>query len=299
MVVGYDASEQAGAALRWAAREARARGVTLRVVYVRDAHDLDVAVHPHGTTLGERGDAGAWPVVEEAAALARDVAPGLQAEAAVEYAPPATALVEMSRDAGALVLGASRHGGLYEAVHATVVTQATAHAHCPVVVVPAVEEVDLAPDAPVVVGYDGSTPATLALDAGTESAWLLGRPLRVVVVWRPGAAEWVASRGPSEHEAHDVTEADAGVLVERALDRISERLGELGAAPGAVEVAGVVHEGQVARVLHRESEAAERLVVGTRGRGGFAAMLLGSATHTLMRTAQCPVLVVRAAASGM
>jgi len=295
VVVGYDASEHAGAALRWAAREARTRGAALRVVYVRDAHDLDVAARPHGTDLGERGDEGAWPVVEEAAALARDVAPGLETEVYVEYAAPAAALVELSRDAGALVLGATRHGGLYEAMRATVVMQVTAHAHCPVVVVPPAEVAsEVAADAPVVVGYDGSAQATLALDAGTDCAWLLGRPLRVVVVWRPGVTEWVVSRGPTEHEGHDVTEGDAGPLLERALARVEERLQGAGAAPGAVEVSGVVHEGQVVRVLHRESEAAERLVVGTRGRGGFASLLLGSATHTLVRTARCPVLVVRA-----
>ncbi|GAA1734042.1 universal stress protein [Isoptericola hypogeus] len=295
VVVGYDASEPARGALVWAAREARMRGTTLRVVYVRDAHDLDVAARPHGTDLGERGDAGAWPVVEEAAALARDVAPGLDAEAFVEYAPPAAALVGVSTDARALVLGATRHGGLYEAMRGTVVLQVTAHASCPVVVVPAGgPPQEVAPDAPVVVGFDGSEPAGLALDAAADAAWWLGRPLRIVVVWRPGVTEWVVSRGPTEHEAHDITEADAGPVLERALARVEDRLRELGAADGAVEVTGAILEGQVVRVLHREAETAERLVVGTRGRGGFASLLLGSATHTLVRTAACPVVVVRA-----
>ncbi|MCK9793803.1 universal stress protein [Isoptericola sp. 4D.3] len=296
VVVGYDASEAADVALAWAAREARARGAVLRVVYVRDAHDTDVAVRPHGESLGERGDGGAWPVVEEAAARARDVAPGVETETFVEYASPAAALVGVSRDAGALVLGATRHGGLYEAVRGTVVLQVTAHALCPVVVVPAGgPRADLPPDAPVVVGYDGSEQSGLALDAATDSAWLLGRTLRVVVVWRPGVAEWVASRGPTEHEAHDLTEADAGPVLERALDRVEERLRGHGVAEGSLEVVGEVHEGQVVRVLHHEAEGAERLLLGTRGRGGFASLLLGSATHTLVRTSACPVVVVRAA----
>lgn len=295
IVVGYDASEPAGVALVWAAREARARGAALRVVYVRGEHDVDVAARPHGADLGERGDAGAWPVVEEAAALARDAVPGLRTETAVEYASPAGALVAASRDAEALVLGETRHGSLYEVMRGTVVLQVTAHAHCPVIVVPAAgAERSVAPDAPVVVGYDGSRSARAALDAATRSAWWLGRPLRVVVVWRPGMTEWVASRGPTEHTAHDVSEADAGPLLERALTRVEELLLELGASEGSVEATGTVHEGQVARVLHHEAETAERLVLGTRGRGGFAALLLGSATHTLVRTAACPVVVVRA-----
>ncbi|MFE6970016.1 universal stress protein [Isoptericola sp. NPDC057653] len=295
VVVGYDASGPADVALAWAAREARMRGAVLRVVYVRDAHDTGTAVHPHGGDLGERGDGGAWPVVEEAAARARDVAPGVETETFVEYASPASALVGVSADAGALVLGASRHGGLYEAVRGTVVLQVTAHAHCPVVVVPADGvRPDLPPDAPVVVGYDGSEPAGLALDAASGTAWELGRTLRVVVVWRPGVTEWVTSRGPSEHEGHDITEADAGTVLEKAMARVEERLRERGAADGALEVVGLTREGQVARVLHREAEDAERLLVGTRGRGGFASLLLGSATHTLVRTSACPVVVVRA-----
>ncbi|MEN5072239.1 universal stress protein [Isoptericola cucumis] len=297
VVVGYDASEPASAALVWAAREARALGATLRVVYVRDAHDLDVAARPHGADLGERGDAGAWPVVEEAAALARDTVPGLSTETTVEYASPAGALVAESGGARALVLGATRHGGLYEAMRGTVVLQVTAHAHCPVIVVPAAgPPPSLAPDAPVVVGYDGSQSARAALDTATRSAWWLGRPMRVVVVWRPGVTEWVVSRGPTENEAHDVTEADAGPVLESAMVRVEELLRELGASEGAVEVTGTVHEGQVVRVLHHEAETAERLVLGTRGRGGFTSLLLGSATHTLVRTAACPVVVARAPA---
>lgn len=297
VVVGYDASEPAGTALVWAAREARARGAVLRVVYVREAHDMQLRASPHGADLGERGEAGAWPVVEEAAALARDVAPGLTTETAVEYAPSAAALVGVSGDAGTLVLGASRHGAVHDALRGSVVLQITAHARCPVVVVPfwgAGEERVVAPDAPVVVGYDGSTPAGLALDSAVETAWTLGRPLRVVVVWRPGFTEWVVSYGPTEHESHDITEADAQPVLRRALERVDARVAELPGGRGGVEVDGVVHEGQVVRVLEHESQTAERLVLGTRGRGGFASLLLGSATHTLVHTSSCPVTVVRA-----
>ncbi|GAB6937507.1 universal stress protein [Isoptericola variabilis] len=296
VVVGYDASEPADVALAWAAREARTRGAVLQVVYVRDAHDTGVAARPHGDDLGERGGGGAWPVVEEAAARARDVAPGVTVETFVEYASPSAALVGMSTGAGALALGATRHGGLYEAIRGTVVLQVTAHARCPVVVVPAEgPRTDLPPDAPVVVGYDGSEASGVALDAGVETAWELGRALRLVVVWRPGVAEWVTSRGPTEHEAHDITEADAGPVLQRGLARVEERLRERGAAEGALEVLGETREGQAVRVLHREAEGAERLLLGTRGRGGFASLLLGSATHTLVRTSACPVVVVRAA----
>lgn len=104
----------------------------------------------------------------------------------------------------------------------------------------------------------------------------------------------MTSRGPTEHEAHDITEADAGPVLQRALARVEERLVERGASEGALEVLGETREGQVVRVLHREAEGAERLLLGTRGRVGFASLLLGSATHTLVRTAACPVVVVRA-----
>lgn len=62
--------------------------------------------------------------------------------------------------------------------------------------------------------------------------------------------------------------------------------------PGVHVRRSVVH-GYAAPVLLGRCDSAELLVVGSRGRGGFAALLLGSVSHALLQTAPCPVAVVR------
>lgn len=296
VVVGYDASEVAEAALVWAAREARLRGSPLQVVYVRDAHDFGPSVHSGGRELASEG--GAWPVVEEAAARARDVAPGVETETYVEYASPVGALVGMSRDAGLLVLGSSPRGALHDELRGSVATQVAAHAHCPVALIP-IPAVPLddagVVEAPVVVGFDGSEPSALALAYAADAAWHGGRPLRVVVAWRPGPAEWLESFAMG-NLPRDATEAAAEHTLADGLERVYRHNAAAGRPPGSDGPEGVVVEGRAVDVLYREAVTAERLVIGTRGRGGFAALLLGSVTHTLVRAAPCPVVAVRAAA---
>ncbi|MEK8229197.1 universal stress protein [Oerskovia sp. M15] len=60
-----------------------------------------------------------------------------------------------------------------------------------------------------------------------------------------------------------------------------------------LQVEGETVEAYPAPALVRASEGAERLVVGSRGRGGFAALVLGSVSHALVREAHCPVTIVR------
>jgi nucleotide-binding universal stress UspA family protein len=290
VVVGYDASGPAEAALEWAAREARLREAPLQVVYVRDAHDTGLTAPPGGHDNGP--DRGAWPVVEEAAARARDVAPGVETETYVEYASSVAALVGMSRGAALLAVGSSPHGAMAEELRGSVALQVAMHAHCPVAVVPVLPEVSVAGRRAVVVGYDGSHAGSRALTYAADAAWFAGLPLRLVVAWRPGPAEWVESFAVG-NLPRDATEAAAeATLVEgfQLLDRYAE---ERGWRAGALDREGLVREGRAVDVLHQEATDAERLVVGTRGRGGFASLLLGSVSHTMVRIAPCPVVIVR------
>jgi nucleotide-binding universal stress UspA family protein len=135
----------------------------------------------------------------------------------------------------------------------------------------------------IVVGIDGSACAREALRFAVREARLRGDQLRVVWTWQmpisiyaAGGLMPVLDDGTAERLAH------------RELDEV------LGDDPGVV-VELLVEEGSAARVLIRESENAEVLVVGSRGHGGFVGLLLGSVGQQCAAHARCPVVIVHKA----
>ena len=133
---------------------------------------------------------------------------------------------------------------------------------------------------PVVVGVDGSAASLAALREARVLAELMGCPLRVVMAWQRPETTWeyLPPAGFSFEE-------DART---RLADAVSRVLGE--PTPNWVEQ--VVREGSPARVLRDVSKDARTLVVGSRGHGGFAGLLLGSVSSAVAAHAACPVLVV-------
>jgi nucleotide-binding universal stress UspA family protein len=134
----------------------------------------------------------------------------------------------------------------------------------------------------VVVGVDGSDPSRRALDEATRQAVATGTALEVVSAW-----EWPTSTGWTLPlpEGYD-PEADAQGLVDGLLEPVR-------AAHPDLEVRTVVAEGSPAGLLVKASAGADLLVVGNRGHGGIAGMLLGSVSEHCVSSAHCPVLVVR------
>ena len=87
-------------------------------------------------------------------------------------------------------------------------------------------------------------------------------------------------------EAFEGLAENARSITEAAVARVAE-LQPLGTCEGKAV------EGQPAAVLLKEAEQAGMIVVGSRGRGGFATLLLGSVTQQVVHHAPCPVVVVR------
>jgi len=134
----------------------------------------------------------------------------------------------------------------------------------------------------IVVGVDGSASSTKALRWALRYAKLTGAEIEAVTVWDyPSTYGWA----PAADGAADF-EGDAGKILAEALAETS------GIAPG-VEVEPVVIRGHAADVLVRAAKAADLLVVGSRGHGGFAGMLLGSVSQHCVHHSPCPVLIVR------
>lgn len=133
----------------------------------------------------------------------------------------------------------------------------------------------------IVVGVDGSDPSKEALRWAADQAGLTGARLRVVLSWELPSAAYLSPLP----EGLDF-EKDAHQVLDEEID------GVLGADPG-IEVERVVVEGHPAPVLLEMSKDAGLLVVGSRGHGQFAGMLLGSVSEHCVSHAACPVVVVR------
>ncbi len=139
----------------------------------------------------------------------------------------------------------------------------------------------------IVVGMDGSEGAQRALAWAAAESALRGCPVRAVYIIdrRYLDSDLGVLVAPSASEL----EAEATGILDRAL----EAIGEL---PEGVEVRKeVVHaerHGIVGTLLDQASQDAELLVVGSRGHGGFAGLLLGSVSHQVLQHAACPVVVV-------
>ena len=133
--------------------------------------------------------------------------------------------------------------------------------------------------APVVVGVDGSEESRLALRWAFEYARMTGAPVDAVTAWEiPPSYGWAAS--------YDDVDLEKSAR-ESAEEAIRSVLGEH--APVTVRV----ERGHPAPILIAASAHAQLLVVGSRGHGAFADMLLGSVSQHCVHQAHCPVVVIR------
>ncbi|MHB8592874.1 MAG: universal stress protein [Acidimicrobiales bacterium] len=134
----------------------------------------------------------------------------------------------------------------------------------------------------IVVGVDGSDSSKEALRWAARQAKLTGAALEVVVTWEyPTSFGWAppypADLDLAADARHELDEDVASVLGEH---------------PG-IEVRTAVVEGHPAPTLLKMAATADLLVVGSRGHGGFAGLLLGSVGEYCVTHATCPVVVVR------
>jgi nucleotide-binding universal stress UspA family protein len=134
----------------------------------------------------------------------------------------------------------------------------------------------------IVVGVDGSKPSLEALQWAAQQARMTGASLVVVAAWHfPASLGWAPAWGPDWDPAAEAAGALSKVVV-----------GALGKDHG-LEVQQQVVEGHPAAVLVEMSKDADLLVVGCRGRGEFAGMVLGSVSAYCASHASCPVVIVR------
>lgn len=281
IVVGVDGSEVALDAVRWAALESRRRDTGLRLV---DAVGLMPPSRPGDPRVGVlyrealRGEAA--DAVAVAAALARRTVPGTDVVTEVLTGEPVASLVAESGRASLVVLGDRGVGGVAALLVGSVAVALAAHAHCPVVVVRGSADGGPVPTAgPVVVGVDGSPGGAAALAFAYEAASTRRVPLVAVHAWQDTVAGRMAS-----------TPEDRVACQE---ENLAEWLAAWGARFPDVTVDRVAVRDRAAPALLERAVGAQLVVVGSRGRGTFAGLVLGSVSQALLHHATCPVAVVR------
>jgi nucleotide-binding universal stress UspA family protein len=136
-------------------------------------------------------------------------------------------------------------------------------------------------EAPIIVGIDGSSPASGALEWAVDEARLRNRKLRIIHVF-PAMVSMV---GTTAHEHFTDEETDARRAFEQAL--------QAGPSLEGLDVERVLIPGSPAEQLVAASRQASLLVVGSRGLGSFRGMLVGSVSMHCVHQAHCPVVVVR------
>ncbi len=281
-VVGYDGSGPSKAALRWALDDARRTGVAVELVHACAWPPLMPAA-PMVPATSVWPDAEALQVLrdmlDDAVAQARRTHPGVTVTAALTRGPTALTLLGRAEHARLLVVGGRSHSAAAELLLGSVASAVAAHGPCPVVIVR--DGGPVTDVRPVVVGLDDSPCAEPTAAFAFEQAAAHGTGLRAVRAWMPPPDPWI---GPPV-DRDEITAAERQSL-HTQLAPWREKF-------PAVSVTEDVILGHPATVLTQAARDASLLVVGTRGRGGLARMLLGSVSRHVLQHSPVSVAVVR------
>lgn len=284
VVAGFDGSPRSLAAIRLAAREARLRHRALRLVYALAGppEEWVTTAGPVGSPSRIRRERAEIDLAK-AVDLARKAARGSEVRGEIITGDPAAVLVAESSRAILLVIGNRGSGGFAGMVIGSVAQRIAAHATGPVLMVRGHEN----RDGPVVVGVDGTVASTAALDFAAEEAVLRGTELVALHAWSGNDGTELNAELPMTYEFWAGEEEERRVLAE-ALAGVAQRYPDL-------RIRRQVRRGSARRLLHDWSLTSQLVVVGDRGHGGLAGLLLGSVSQHLLLRASCPTAVVRPA----
>mgnify|MGYP001221137279 CR=1 FL=1 len=284
VIVGVDGTEGSVEALRWAAHEAARRAWPLHVM---TCAELPVAVEAGMVGAGGLTGSAMDSIVKEqeavnqrAVTLARSFGLELVVSGETVLGAPGYAIVSASHDDDIVVVGATSHPGRLTDLLGSVATVVVHRAKGPVVVVHGADRRD-ASLGRIVVGVDGSKGSEAALLWAAEEAARCNAELVLVHGWSypyQGVRTGVS-------EPRDDMRLDAM----RTLEASALRAKQL--APG-VRAHSIISEESPAKAIIDAAMDADLAVVGTRGHGGFTALLLGSVSRTVLQHSPVPVVVV-------
>ena len=286
LIVGVDGTEGSVEALRWAAHEAARRGWRLHVM---TCAELPVAVEAGMIGTGAITGAAMEGIVADYEAvnqrsvnLARSFGLDIEVTGETVLGAPAYAVVGAAHLDDIVVIGATSHPGRLSDVLGSVATVVANRAHCPVVVVHGADRRD-AVVGRVAVGVDGSPGSDAALTWAIDEALRCDAELILVHGWI------YPYQGPrtSVTEPRDDMRLDAMRTLEASALKVTK------AAP-SLRCHSIISEQSPAKAIIDAGKDADLVVVGSRGHGGFAALLLGSVSRTVLQHSAVPVVIVRA-----
>lgn len=281
VIVGYNGSEASAEAVGWAAHEAAVRGATLRIVTC-----VEMPVMAGEAALGWNSGA-AYEAIREASSTTSEAMttkvtaeyPDLDVVAEVVPGPAGSAMLTDTAATDLIVVGASSREGAAAFWLGTTPRQLVHNSPCPVVVVRGAATRG-APDR-IVVGIDGSATSDAAVVWAADEADRHEVNLHMVHGWSYAYAPVDASAT----QARDLTEVDADCTLNRSMELARERCG--------ATVTGQLVETSAVTALLEELRDGDLLVLGSHGRGGLRARLLGSTVNSVLDSAAVPVVVVR------
>lgn len=283
ILVCVDGSAASDAAVAWATREAIARRLPITLMHAVPPVEVGWPVGQLYTDMPEWQKENGQHVIDQArktlsANLGKSEPPGIHTE--MVYSSVVPALIDASRDAWMIVAGSQGLGALGRLLLGSVTMGLIHHAHCPIAVIHSDEGAVPDSNAPVLVGIDGSPASEAATALAFDAASHRGVELVALHAW--------SDVGVFPMLGMDWRDSEA-----KGQEILAERLAGWQAQYPDVHVKRLLFCDLPSRWLLKESERAQLVVVGSRGRGGFAGMLLGSVSSHVAQSATVPVIVVR------
>lgn len=282
ITAGVDGSGRSWRAVLWAAHDAVLRGCSLRLVHSLPRWEGDFPFFPPGRF--EEAEQHGHAALEDAISLVREAYPDLEVTTHLQMGTPAQVMLAEAQDAHSVVLGAKGEDAGNMLMGSTTL-QLVGHAPSPVVVVGHAS----AGHQRVVAATDGSPDSARAVEYAFEEASLRRSRLRVVnALGLP--------QGWPRHLLRPLPEDNEQVAIMR--QQVEDQIAPLREQYPDVTVEVHVHRLDPVPVLTDASHKADLMVMGSRGRGGFHGLAVGSVTHKLLHFVGCPLVIIPAEHQG-
>ena len=276
IVVGFNASAGSEAALTWALQRAGSYKLPVTIIHAVDDRWMSPDFQYHELIRKSGMD-----LLQKAQASAAEQAPDVKVDVQLRHGSGGSVLREVSKEASIVVVGEHDKHWMDGGPLTDRALQIVSASEIPAAVIP----LKRGSDHGVVVGVDGSEESLQAVNFAAAEADRGGDELTVVLAFRrPG--RWIERQLPKSGLAETILEEDRIVLAE-SVAGLGDKYPDL-----------VVHQKlepdtEPAKALVEAAKDARLLLIGSRGRGGFSRMVLGSTAHAVLLNLPCPTIVTR------